>query len=1643
MAEMLYFNAGGRFIAIPADDQEALDEAARLNLDPVSQEEGNRRRLRSEYRDSPIAAAALGAFQVPTIGMGAGILEKTGFIEPGTTEAIAKENPIAYYGTEVIGSLFGPMLIRGAAKGTSYAGRILEGANVVGGKTARKAGEAAEKAAEAYLKIAPDNALTRVGERVQNRIAQNIIKESTENASRLQRAAGTVLPLGVRGVAEGSVYGGAYGINEELITNPDATAEQILSSAIEGTAGGAFMGPLFALGLPATLGGAAMTGKAATGIARSIYGDMVEKHGEKFGKALSSIFIHGGDEIRGKFQKLFGNIASGKLSLDEYTRAVADVEGVRTKVAATAARHDLESQLLTAQAQVKRQEIRLSKGDAAERRRIGKDEQKDAVKRYDEQINALKATREAVRNATREQAVEIAGRRLETEEARVEFLTQVEDDIQRIQTERSRAASGAATTLAELKAYKARTKALAPVLSAEFKEKARDKKKSFADARISVDEFYSKYIDDLAAQIDAKNIEIQAVVQEGVRAKAGVETRLRKELAELESDAVDAKMAHDFEIVDIGLDQAKFDKLSKREIDGYVDEIDRVISENKGNRAMVEAAAERLADIEFLAMQKQAEDLSKAQRELKTIANQLRSSNQEEANIIKRLKGLVSKEEKSAKAEFDATVANITSLTQQISKALQLPKLDQKLASSLFFTPKDIDGNFFARSIRDAFLEKGVGADTHGNEIVKALTDVKEAIKQYEKQLTILVDDTGFTPMFKSQFDKLVGQAEAFRTQGEFSLDQNLARLRNMVDDSAPGGKAVIAGQTSQKQAAANQKAIADQATGVFLQMSRMLSEFDTAFRSLGDIRNTAISSAVEAKSGIRDALKNFMGAGDQISRVAELENYRRKLTNLVKYNKGNLKNPTVSDAEEYLKLATDLQNAADDIFTPMRQAFNAAQLAETKPFKDAAQFDKLSKSLTDQTVNLTNQIEMMSNFRQVLDEFAHFMRYDFVVGDKLFDQIESITKVRKSDVIKNLANNLKEQVAQGRSLDEAFRMKQLEIAEGKDAALARAQASAQDKKQLKDLSKKIEANFTKFMESAKANLASEKEFNAEILVEFAQRRADAQDDFQTALDSIRQMAARSKDFSRQEQSLIAEFVRGYRNAELAAIATLRDSIKKTKKLNRNAVEYINRIRTDQLSDLTLQEVRLKDNLNSLERRIDEEIGSVKLELQEQADGFRTQLADIARQKRENQVRHRRDLQDLKRESIDSKRAEAKRLTEIDEDFGNTKSQLLKELEEIEYRTREDVDPYLRKIDDLQAEVQDIEKRKLSVKEAKARELDELSKTHVDQDVRDLLAYRQRDRFGSVANAFGLEAITNAVGSLIPTPVAVGLYASFKLMDNPRDILRIAAGVYGAGKFTREFIDNRANNMIKTIQGAKPEEFAGRRSVLARAMGLTLRGMNNPDDTMSDEEYNQALTQVEDQAGDQDGLAKTMLRAQGKFNQVEKMRMPMDQTVARAYSLLNSIIPPQPEDTPFGAVEFVPTPEDKERMRDALFVINDPIGTFFYLASRNKLTPQIMQMMSQVYPQLTAETLDAAIESFQQEGVKAPYSIQVMFSLATKSPMNTSMNPQIIGALQQNISQPPAGQEQPGGVNMTQGGVGQLRKSAAAFETPMQALQEA
>ena len=229
--------------------------------------------------------------------------------------------------------------------------------------------------------------------------------------------------------------------------------------------------------------------------------------------------------------------------------------------------------------------------------------------------------------------------------------------------------------------------------------------------------------------------------------------------------------------------------------------------------------------------------------------------------------------------------------------------------------------------------------------------------------------------------------------------------------------------------------------------------------------------------------------------------------------------------------------------------------------------------------------------------------------------------------------------------------------------------------------------------------------------------------------------------------------------------------------------------------------------------------------------------------------------------------------------------------------------------------------------------------------------------------------------------------------------------------------------------------------MLARALGLTVRANVEPSSYLTDDEYEELVVDIDEKLNDPAFVERTTELAQGKFAGIEKLKDPMANTVAMGMQVLSQAMPQLPDEAAFDRPEFVPTPEDKTKLRDAYFAVADPIGAFYYLAASNQLTPQFISNLMQVYPKLLPKLLGQTVESLQDEPV--PYDTQVSLSLATQAPLTSTMDPSFVGALQANISQPPAGQEQQGGVTMTQGGVGKLSKSAAAFETPGQRMMGA
>ena len=208
---------------------------------------------------------------------------------------------------------------------------------------------------------------------------------------------------------------------------------------------------------------------------------------------------------------------------------------------------------------------------------------------------------------------------------------------------------------------------------------------------------------------------------------------------------------------------------------------------------------------------------------------------------------------------------------------------------------------------------------------------------------------------------------------------------------------------------------------------------------------------------------------------------------------------------------------------------------------------------------------------------------------------------------------------------------------------------------------------------------------------------------------------------------------------------------------------------------------------------------------------------------------------------------------------------------------------------------------------------------------------------------------------------------------------------------------------------------------------------------MDKELYKRSVTKIKELRDNPEKLEFAMDQATSESLPV--FNDAMQSTESRAFGYLSEKVPELAPQAPFDLYEPEPTPEQMENFDAAVRVINDPINTYFYHLATNTLSPQITEPFQAIYPDLYARVTDAAMEKFIENRKELPYASRVQMGLAYGAGMESTVSPEFVAMNQQLYS--PAGQEQPGGVNMTQGGVGQLRKSAAEFTTPTQAIEGA
>lgn len=302
------------------------------------------------------------------------------------------------------------------------------------------------------------------------------------------------------------------------------------------------------------------------------------------------------------------------------------------------------------------------------------------------------------------------------------------------------------------------------------------------------------------------------------------------------------------------------------------------------------------------------------------------------------------------------------------------------------------------------------------------------------------------------------------------------------------------------------------------------------------------------------------------------------------------------------------------------------------------------------------------------------------------------------------------------------------------------------------------------------------------------------------------------------------------------------------------------------------------------------------------------------------------------------------------------------------------------------------------------------------------------------------------LGGMIPNFLSYGVLALKgirHLKENPTKVLQGTAAILAAGSKTNNKIRNLAQKTLKAVSldDFDAVKYQRQGSILGKVLGQTAGIIGAPYQTPTDEAYNKSVAKIKELQTNPDRMMQTIERVASGGQNVESLRGSLAQTTQRAINYLGTFTPELAPSSPFDRYEPVPTPELKMRYGTAIEVVNNPVNAYYYALSRNLLDQQVLEPLRAIYPDLYTRLQQQTIDTFVENRGVLPYATRVQLGMAYGQGMDPTVAPQFVGAMQQMYTAP--SQEQVGGVNMTQGGVGKLSKSAAAYQTPGQRMMGA
>lgn len=280
------------------------------------------------------------------------------------------------------------------------------------------------------------------------------------------------------------------------------------------------------------------------------------------------------------------------------------------------------------------------------------------------------------------------------------------------------------------------------------------------------------------------------------------------------------------------------------------------------------------------------------------------------------------------------------------------------------------------------------------------------------------------------------------------------------------------------------------------------------------------------------------------------------------------------------------------------------------------------------------------------------------------------------------------------------------------------------------------------------------------------------------------------------------------------------------------------------------------------------------------------------------------------------------------------------------------------------------------------------------------------------------------------------------LASRPQAMMHTILGAQKVASVTANAIRAGANKTLKTITlGASVPSYTKKKSVLGHSLGKIAGISALPGQEPDLKNYDKSVERLNELTSNPEELENYLEDVGNTAQGMPTVKQNMIETTQRAIQYLQAIQPQPSMGGVFDPFPPEPTMDQKIKYATAISVINDPIGAYYYALGNNLLSEEVLAPLKAIYPQLATRLEGQVIDTFSEAKKPIPYSMRVQMALVYGPGMDLTVAPQFVGAMQQLYA--PAGQEQQGGVNMTQGGVGKLSKSAAAYETPGQRMMGA